>query len=175
MHARVRHVDAANMFKRRSLLPIAVVMTLLAAPAAASACPDRAIEHPFAQWGDDGDYFAVPGGNVQLGSGDSTTTEPVCLGLGEPTLRFFVRDEGGLLGTLRVDALIDGVPLPVPVGLVTGLLTGDEWQPSPTFLALANLLDILPGDTQVSFRFTAGGLGSAFAIGDVYVDPYGKG
>ena len=73
------------------------------------------------------------------------------------------------IGTLRVDALIDGVPL--PIGVVTGLLTGDEWQPSPTFLALANLVP----DTQVAFRFTAGGLGSAFAIGDVYVDPYGKG
>jgi hypothetical protein len=162
--------DAAPM-KRCFLLPLAVVMALLAAPAA-YACPDRAIENPFAQWGDGGSYFAVPGGNVELGPGDSATTEPVCLDLGEPTLRFFVRDEGGLLGTLRVDALVDGVPLPVPVGLVTGLLTGDEWQPSPTFLAVANLL---PGDTDVAFRFTAGGLGSSFAIGDVYVDPYGKG
>jgi hypothetical protein len=175
MRGCVPHVDAANMFKRRFLLPLAVFMTPFVAPAMASACPDRAIEHPFAQWGDGGDYFAVPGGNVQLGSGDSATTEPVCVELGDPTLRFFVRDEGGLLGTLRVDALIDGVPVPVPVGLVTGLLTGDEWQPSPTFLALANLLDILPGDLQVAFRFSAGGLGSAFAIGDVYVDPYGKG
>jgi|1186.fasta_scaffold110644_2 hypothetical protein len=167
MRAGVPHVDAANMFKR--LIPLAVVMTLLAAPAA-YACPDRAIEHPFAQWGDGGDYFQVPGGGVMLHAGDSTITEPVCLELTEPTLRFFVRDQGGLLGTLRVDALIDGVPL--PIGVVTGLLTGDEWQPSPTFLALANLL---PGDTQVAFRFSAGGLGSAFAIGDVYVDPYGKG
>src|SRR5262249_46197381 len=165
------HVDAANMF-RRFLIPLAVLVTPLVAPAIASACPDRAIEHPFAQWGDGGDYFAVPGGNVQLGPGDSATTEPVCIALGEPTLRFFVRDDGGLLGTLRVDALIDGVPLPVPVGLVTGLLTGDEWQPSPTFLAVANLL---PGDAQVAFRFTAGGLGSAFAVGDVYIDPYSKG
>jgi hypothetical protein len=156
---------------RRFLIPLAVFMTPFVAPAVAGACPDRAIEHPFAQWGDGGDYFSVPGGNVQLGAGDSFITEPVCVELGDPTLRFFVRDRGGLLGTLRVDALIDGVPLPVPVGLVTGLLTGDEWQPSPAFLAVANLL----GDTQVAFRFTAGGLASAFAIGDVYVDPYGKG
>lgn len=174
MRGGVPRVDAANMF-RRFFIPLAVFMTPFVAPAMAAACPDRAIEHPFAQWGDDGDYFQVPGGGVRLHAGDSTTTEPVCLGLDEPTLRFFVRDQGGLLGTLRVDALIDGVPLPVPVGLVTGLLTGDAWQPSPTFLALGNLLDILPGDTQVAFRFTAGGLGSAFAIGDVYVDPYGKG
>src|SRR4051812_23230797 len=95
--------DAAPM-KFRFLFPLAVVLALFAAPAA-YACPDRAIEHPFAQWGDDADYFAVPGGNVQLGPGESTTPEPVCLELGEPTLRFFVRDEGGLLGTLRVDAL----------------------------------------------------------------------
>ena len=157
---------------RRVLLPLVAVIAALAVPAAAQACPDRALEHPFAQWGDDGSYFQVPGGNVELAHGDSATTEPVCVDLDSPTLRFFVRDEGGLLGTLRVDALIDGVPLPVPVGVVTGLLTGDEWQPSPTFLALANLL---PGDQQVAFRFTAGGLGSAFAIGDVWVDPYSKG
>jgi len=72
--------------------------------------------------------------------------------------------------------LIDGLPVPVPIGLRTGLLTGGQMAPSPTFLVLANLLDILPGDeANVAFRFTAGGLGGAFAIGAVYVDPHGKG
>jgi hypothetical protein len=176
MRGHVPRVDAPNMFNRRLILPLAVAMALLAVPAAAHACPDRAIEHPFAQWGDGGDYFQAPGGDVLLGPGDSATTEPVCVELGDPTLRYFVSDQGGILGTLRVDALIDGLPVPVPIGLQTGLLTGGEMAPSPTFLVLANLLDILPGDeANVAFRFTAGGLGGTFAIGGVYVDPYGKG
>jgi hypothetical protein len=106
---------------------------------------------------------------LRLSAGDRATTPPMCVSLLHPTLRFFVRDAGGLLGALSVEVVSsDGLVL--PVGAVSGLLQGDEWAPSLPLPVLANLVD-----DEVAFRFTATGLGSARVIDDVYVDPYKKG
>ncbi len=107
-------------------------------------------------------------GAIRLRTGDSATTPPVCVSLLHPTMRFFARDTGSVLGSLKVDVVLsDGVAL--PVGVVLGLLHGD-WAPSPVLPVVANLID-----DEVAFRFTAVGLGSSWVVDDVYVDPYKKG
>jgi hypothetical protein len=104
----------------------------------------------------------------------STAISPVsCVGLAEPTLRFFVKkNRAPLLGisTLAVSVYVKtslGITVPVPVGVV---LANGQWKATPPMLIVANLLPLLPGDrTPVAFQFTPV-LGD-WQIDDVYVDP----
>jgi hypothetical protein len=121
----------------------------------------------------DNEPWYVHGGEtpraLRLRAGDSATTPPLCVSLAHPTMRFFLRNGGGLLGVLKVDVVTsNGVTL--PVGVIAGLLGDDDWAPSPTLPVVGNLLD-----DEVAFRFTAIGLGGTWTIDDVYVDPYKKG
>jgi hypothetical protein len=96
----------------------------------------------------------------------------MCVGLGHPTMRFFARKaSGGLLSTLAVEVLFEGLGGTVkslPIGVVLG---GSSWQPTLPFPVIANLLPLVPGQqTPVAFRFTA--LGGTWQVDDVYVDPW---
>jgi hypothetical protein len=112
---------------------------------------------------------------LELKGHDSATSPAVCVGIQHPTMRFFARNTGSLLGTLRVEVLFEdagGNVRSLPIGLVAGL---GGWSPSLPMPVLANLLTLLSNDrTAVAFRFTAQGLGSSWRIDDVYVDPWGK-
>jgi hypothetical protein len=107
----------------------------------------------------------------------ATATSPVtCLALDSPTLRFMVRSTGSPLGILVVTAVLrdhDGLLARLPVGVVTGL-ANNTWKPSlPMLLAVPEVLGL--GDTvDVQWRFTVTGLGGAFQVDDLYVDPYRK-
>jgi hypothetical protein len=108
-----------------------------------------------------------------LPAGSSAISPVACVGLAEPTLRFFVKkNRAPLLGvsTLAVSVYVKtslGLTVPVPVGVV---LANGQWKPGPTMLIVANLLPLLPGDrTPVRFQFTPV-LGD-WQIDDVYVDP----
>jgi len=112
------------------------------------------------------------GKSLNLPAGSNAITAPTCVGLAEPTLRFFAKKNSGLLGisTLAVSVYVKtslGLVVPVPVGVVLG---NGQWQATPQMLIVANLLPLLPGDrTPVAFQFTPV-LGS-WQIDDVYVDP----
>jgi hypothetical protein len=112
------------------------------------------------------------GKSLSLPAGSNAITPPTCVGLAEPTLRFFAKKNSGLLGisTLAVSVYVKtslGLVVPVPVGVVLG---NGQWQATPQMLIVANLLPLLPGDrTPVAFQFTPV-LGS-WQIDDVYVDP----
>jgi hypothetical protein len=108
--------------------------------------------------------------SLQLPSGSSALSAPVCVGLEYPTMRFFAKRNSGLLTTVAVTAQVQlslGGTLDVPFGVV---LSGSRWTPTPAYLFLGNLLPLLPGQyTSVRFRFTPV-LGD-WSIDDVYVDP----
>ena len=111
--------------------------------------------------------------SLVLPSGSSAISPISCVGLAEPTLRFFVKkNRAPLLGisTLAVSVHVKtslGLTVPVPVGVV---LANGQWKPSPRLLIVANLLPLLPGDrTPVRFQFTP--LLGDWQIDDVYVDP----
>lgn len=108
--------------------------------------------------------------SLVLPAGSSVITPPACVGLAEPTLRFFAKKNSGLLTTLAVSVYVKtslGLVVPVPVGVV---LANGQWKATPKMLIVANLLPLLPGDrTPVAFQFTPV-LGS-WQIDDVYVDP----
>jgi hypothetical protein len=110
--------------------------------------------------------FAIP-------SGGKLTTAPVCVGLDNPTIRFFAHRTGGsLLSTLAVSVRFQtvlGLTATLPIGVVPGLST--KWNPSLPMTVIANLLPLLPNDkTAVQFQFTPV-LGGSWQVDDVYVDP----
>jgi hypothetical protein len=108
--------------------------------------------------------------SLVLPAGSSVITPPACVGLAEPTLRFFAKKNSGLLSTLAVSVYVKtslGLVVPVPVGVLLG---NGQWKASPKMLIVANLLPLLPGDrTPVAFQFTP--LLGSWQIDDVYVDP----
>jgi hypothetical protein len=110
------------------------------------------------------------GKSLVLPAGSTAITAPTCVGLAEPTLRFFAKKNSGLLSTLVVSVYVKtslGLVVPVPVGVVLG---NGQWKATPQMLIVANLLPLLPGDrTPVAFQFTP--LLGSWQIDDVYVDP----
>lgn len=186
----------------RLLIGSTVILAfMLAVAPAARACEDQVLEQPFLPWNDHAQYTLVGDGDLsgggagwdldgadlvadnepwyvhggdtaaalRLRAGDSATTPPICVSLQHPTMRFFLRNRGGLLGTLTIQVVLSN-GLTLPVGILPDLLGDDDWSPSPPLPVVGNLLD-----DEVSFRFTAGGLGGSYVIDDVYVDPYKKG
>jgi hypothetical protein len=114
------------------------------------------------------------GKSLVLPAGSTAISAPSCVGLAEPTVRFFAKkNRAPLLGvsTLAVSVYVKtslGLVVPVPVGVVLG---NGQWKPTPPMLIVANLLPLLPGDrTPVAFQFTPV-LGD-WQIDDVYVDPF---
>jgi hypothetical protein len=113
------------------------------------------------------------GKSLVLPAGSTAISPTSCVGLAEPTLRFFAKkNRAPLLGisTLAVSVYVKtslGLTVPVPVGVVLG---NGQWKPTPPMLIVANLLPLLPGDrTPVAFQFTPV-LGD-WQIDDLYVDP----
>jgi hypothetical protein len=110
------------------------------------------------------------GKSLVLPAGSSVITPASCVGLQEPTVRFFAKKNSGLLSTLAVSVYVKtslGLVVPVPVGVVLG---NGQWKATPKMLIVANLLPLLPGDrTPVAFQFTP--LLGSWQIDDVYVDP----
>jgi hypothetical protein len=108
--------------------------------------------------------------SLVLPAGSSATTPPVCVGLAEPTIRFFAKKNKGLLTTLAVTVWVKtslGLEVPLPIGVVLG---NGQWKPTAPMLIVANLLPLMPGDrTPVAFTFTP--LLGEWQIDDVYVDP----
>jgi hypothetical protein len=108
--------------------------------------------------------------SLLLPAGSSATSPPVCVGLNEPTMRYFARKNSGLLSTLTVQVQVQ-LQLGVWVTLPIGVDLGGAWHPSLPTVVVANVLPLLPPDmTAVRFKF-APLLGGSWQIDDVYVDP----
>jgi hypothetical protein len=111
--------------------------------------------------------------SLSLPPGATATSPAMCVGIGDPTLRYFAKSSSllGLTGAMTVEVLTEtSLGLVVGVPLLPGVLT-NSWKPSPMTPVIANLLPLLPGDkTAVAFRFHA--LTGTWGLDDVYVDPY---
>jgi hypothetical protein len=109
---------------------------------------------------------------VRIDSDASATSPLICVGLDDPTMRFFARSTGDAAGTLDVEVLYtdgDGNEQSLTIGTVTG--DGAlEWTAVAPLAIIANTYEM-----TVAFRFSAHGPDSSWLIDDVYVDPYRKG
>ncbi|MEA2436471.1 MAG: hypothetical protein QOF65_1027 [Thermoleophilaceae bacterium] len=129
----------------------------------------------------DQEPWQVDGGGshaLVVPAGRSVVSPTVCVGVEDPSMRFFAhRSGGGLLGaasqllvTARVETSL-GLVVEVPVGTINALSNGTTWNRTPVQIVLASLLPLLPGEhTPVQFRFAAVGTAD-WVIDDVFVDP----
>jgi hypothetical protein len=109
--------------------------------------------------------------SVKLPPGASATSPVMCVGIHEPLVRLFARNNSALLSTLTVEATIQtslGLQATVPIGV---MLPSGKWKPSPRYYMLVNLLPLLPGEkTPVKFTVRSVGLGTWW-VDDFYLDP----
>ena len=120
-------------------------------------------------WNVDGSETAAA---VQIESGSSATSPWICVGLDDPTMRFFAHSTGDAAGTLDVEVLYsdgDGNEQALTIGTITGD-SAVEWTPVTPLPITANTYEM-----TVAFRFTPHGSDSSWLIDDVYIDPYRKG
>jgi hypothetical protein len=111
--------------------------------------------------------------SLSVPAGSSATSATACVGLENPSIRFFARSTGGgAMSSLGVEVLFEdaaGNVNSLPIGSVGN---GGSWRPSSQMPVIANLLPLLPGShTPVQFRFTPVG-SSSWQVDDVYVDPW---
>lgn len=113
--------------------------------------------------------------SLSIPAGGVATSPSMCVGLSEPTIRWFQKQSSllGVTGSMTVSVLTEtslGVVTETPVG--AGLL-GTSWSPSLTGVVATNLLPLLPDDkTAVAFRFRA--VAGTWNVDDVYVDPFAR-
>jgi hypothetical protein len=130
-------------------------------------------QEPWQVHGDEGSHA------LQIPAGRSVVSPTMCVGIENPSMRFFAhRTGGGLLAgasqlvvTARVETSL-GLVIEVPVGSI-GVLTGNgaTWKSTPAQIVAASLLPLLPGEhTPIQFRFAAVGTAD-WVIDDVFVDP----
>ena len=117
---------------------------------------------------------ATDSSSLYIPAGGVATSPAMCVGLSEPSVRWFQKQSNsllGLTGAMSVSVLTEtslGLVVETPVG--AGLL-GTAWSPSLTGLIVTNLLPLLPNNkTAVAFRFRA--VTGSWNVDDVYVDPY---
>lgn len=158
----------------------------------------------FAPWGDDATYVLAPQGDLsatddwtlnkhatvvpsgdpfsgaaqslELGKGAEAATPAMCVNLEHPTMRFFIRSNGGNeKARLKLDVLYEDFDGHVRRLPIAKLKAGSAWQPSVVVPMYVNRLALASpqGLTAVAFRFKADGLqkNESLSISSLYVDP----
>jgi hypothetical protein len=149
--------------------------------------PNGDVESGAAGWSLDGGAAVVAGNesfyvrdahdtrSLSLPAGSTATTSGMCVDAASPDLRFFVRNTGSLLSTLKVEVLYTDALEQSRALTVAVLVAGSTWQPTLPIPVLANLTApplVTDGTTSVAFRFTPQGSWGNWKIDDVYVDPF---
>jgi hypothetical protein len=110
--------------------------------------------------------------SLSLPTGSSAVTPTMCFAPGDWHLRLFAINTGSQTSTLRVTVIVHsllGVLSVLDGGTITSTRT---WQPSPKLALLLSNLTSVVGTNAISFAFTPVGLGGAWQIDDVYLDPF---
>jgi hypothetical protein len=114
---------------------------------------------------------------LSLPAGASVTTPATCVNAAYPTIRFFARSSGGLLGLLpllKVDLVYrDGALglVSVPAGTV---VPNGSWQPTLPMLTLSAVgAAVAGGEAPLAIRFTS--VSGTWQVDDVFVDPWRRG
>jgi hypothetical protein len=111
--------------------------------------------------------------SLYLPSGSSAVSGTVCFALGDWHLRLVARNVGASRGGLHVQVVV-----PTLLGGLVTVLDGGTfygngtWAPSPRLALLLSNVTNLIGTRAVAFRFTPVGVGAAYQIDDVYLDPW---
>jgi hypothetical protein len=174
---------------------LAGLLVMANAGIAQASCPAAPISQPFAAYGDMAPYELAPqgafdgdidgwdlagadldDGALRVNAKGAAASSAVCVDAKRPTWRLFVRRLGRGKAQLRFDMLFvdeSGRTRVVQAGRISsGKGDYDDWQPTPV-LELGRGLPLSKSPTgtlSVRLRFTAEK--GAWAIDDVYIDPY---
>ena len=108
---------------------------------------------------------------------NGTAVSPAfCVSIAQPTFRFFARQTSGSWATMVVKLRwkdSSGAVNTTTVGAING---STSWQPSQVF-ALASTLPLWQSGQTLSAQlvFDPEDYGGAWAVDDVYIDPYARG
>jgi hypothetical protein len=158
-------------------------------PAEYFLAPDGSFSGSAVSWSLSGGASAVAGGDgyalggnapsaqsLSLPDGSSATTPSICVGITDPTVRFFAQGSASAGSSLLVSATVTtslGVKVTLPIADLAGAGT---WQLTPALAIVENLLPLLPGnETPITLTFTPLGVGGNWQIDDLYVDPWTRG
>jgi hypothetical protein len=100
-----------------------------------------------------------------------------CVGIQHPTFRLFARRTSGSWGVLNIKLRVKASNGAVNETVVGSVSAGDTaWRATPP-IALSTVLWMWNGDQSASVQivFDPEDFGGAWAIDDVYIDPYSKG
>jgi hypothetical protein len=166
-----------------------------------AACNEELYEHPFAAFGDNADYVAVPGGSFNdtsgwslkkdkaeltsesdpalfLADGGEAISAPMCVTVYHPTLRFFAQNSFGKHLRLEIEVLYEDLGGHVKKLKIAKLRGSDSWQPTVPLLIKANLRAAASenGIAVVAFKFKTKKVGGKDAeLGDEgYIAPLGR-
>jgi hypothetical protein len=120
-------------------------------------------------------HNAADSHSLSLGSDGSATSSPICVGVNDPTIRFFASNGGSPASAVEVDVLYtdeQGNQQSVPVAVVPADSSWEPTAPLPILVNLTALPLVTDGTTTAAFRFTALGGSGDWNIDDVYVDPF---
>ena len=107
--------------------------------------------------------------SLKLSAGGTAVSGVECVGITEPTLRFFAKGSG--FGRLDVTVAFEDAAGNVQRAPAGSLVGSGGWTPGVQMPIAAALLPLLPGEqTPVRFEFRAAS--GNWQIDDVYVDPY---
>ena len=114
--------------------------------------------------------------SLAISAGGKAVSPPICVGIQHPSFRFFARRTSGSWGALNVKLRYQdatGATNEVTVGSVGG--SDAAWHPTPS-LALSTVLPIWNGNQSASVQIVLDpeDYGGAWAVDDVYVDPYSR-
>lgn len=177
--------------KKTVLAACAVFATLLIAPAAQASACDDVLEQPFLDFGDQGLYSLVPGGDFEspgaweldgeatlldgslaLPSRSVATSPSICVTADHTHLRMFGRSlDGGEKGRLRVKVLYGHDE---DEQTASKLDTTGSWAPLDQLDLDEELFELDPqtGTGQIKLRFRVNGSERhGVAVDSVYVDP----
>lgn len=185
-----------------TLLAASFAALALPALASAASCASSATSHPFAQFGDNAAYSLVQGGSFESGAtgwslshasvvngnerysvaGGSHSLEiqpngeavspAFCVSSEYPSFRFFQRQTSGSWAVLNVIMRWTDSSGTTHETTTGSLQTGTSWAVSPV-MQLGSSLPVQGGGTvQVRLVFKPEPYGGAWAIDDVYLDPY---
>jgi hypothetical protein len=119
--------------------------------------------------------YSVAGGSHSLAveANGSAVSPAVCVSLENPSFRFFARQTSGSWAVLNVSLLWIDSSGNTHKTTVGSLQTGTSWSASPV-MQLATTLPLTQASEAVSVKlvFSPEASGGAWAIDDVYIDPY---
>lgn len=117
------------------------------------------------------------GQSLSLPAGSTAVSPPLCMSIDTPLFRMLARNTGDPSSTLRVEATYNVLGLGLLHTTVSNAVSaGPNWAPTQemsTVLSLATVFGtILPSYIQV--RITPIGLGGAWQVDDLFVDPFSR-